>query len=106
MGVAAADACVDSLGGALSILSAYELAHKHPTRKVTLVTFGSPRAVNKPMADELLKALIASDNMQITGHQAFLTNEALGQIVGTTMANLQTFRDGADSKNEVKPPPS
>ena len=53
MGVAAADACVDSLGGALSILSAYELAHKHPTRKVTLVTFGSPRAVNKPMADEL-----------------------------------------------------
>lgn len=60
----------------------------------------------KPMEDKLLKDLIAAPNMQITGHQAFLTNEALGQIVGTTMTNLQTFRDGAESKNEVKPPPA
>ena len=56
----------------------------------------------KPMEDPLLAELIASPNLQVTGHQAFLTGEALGQIIGTTMSNLQAFRDGAELKNEVK----
>ena len=54
------------------------------------------------MSDSLLKDLIGSPNMQLTGHQAFLTNEALEQIIGTTMSNLHAYLDGAELKNEVK----
>ena len=59
-----------------------------------------------PMADELLARLIAQPNVQLTGHQAFLTKEAVGQIVGTTVKNLSQFLEGAELTNEVKPPPS
>ena len=59
-----------------------------------------------PMADELLARLIAQPNVQLTGHQAFLTKEAVGQIVGTTIKNLSQFLEGAELTNEVKPPPT
>jgi len=56
----------------------------------------------EPMADEMLARLIASKNTLLTGHQAFLTQEALGQIVGTTMFNLTQFVAGEELKNAVK----
>mmetsp|Transcript_1397 Transcript_1397/g.3665 ORF Transcript_1397/g.3665 Transcript_1397/m.3665 type:complete len:422 (-) Transcript_1397:537-1802(-) len=59
---------------------------------------------SEPMADGLLAAMIGSPNFQLTGHQAFLTREALEQIVGTTMKNLGEFLEGAELTNAVKPP--
>ena len=58
------------------------------------------------IADKLLERLVGLPNAQITGHQAFLTEEALTQIVGTTMMNLGQFLEGMELTNEVKPPPA
>lgn len=52
--------------------------------------------------DQLLASLLAQPNAQITGHQAFLTTDALSQIVGTTMLNLGQALGGGELKNEVK----
>ena len=59
----------------------------------------------KQMEDALLAKMLAHPNVQITGHQAFLTNEALAQIIGTTMTNLSQYLEGAELTNEVKPQP-
>lgn len=40
----------------------------------------------------------------ITPHIAFLTQEALGNIADTTVANLKACAAGEDLVNEVKPP--
>ena len=56
-------------------------------------------------SNALLTKLIAHPNVQLTGHQAFLTKEALGQIVSTTMANLTQYLEGAELTNEVRLPP-
>lgn len=42
-----------SLGGALATLNSYELAKRYVTHRISLITFGSPRAVNKPFADAI-----------------------------------------------------
>ena len=52
--------------------------------------------------DPLLSSLIGMDTVLLTGHQAFLTAEALTQIVGTTMLNLNQRMRGEELKNEVK----
>lgn len=57
------------------------------------------------MADSLLARLIGHPNCLLTGHLAFFTREALGQIVGTTMKNLAQYFEGVELQNEVKPPP-
>jgi D-lactate dehydrogenase len=41
-------------------------------------------------------------NVLITGHQAFLTNEALGGIASTTIHNLDCWAAGKPSENEVQ----
>ena len=58
----------------------------------------------EPLADAQLARLVADPNVQLTGHQAFLTEEALSQIVSTTMTNLSQYLDGGELKNEVKQP--
>jgi phospholipase A1 len=50
-----------SLGGALANLSGFELATAHPDTSVKLVSFGCPRAVNRPLA----KAMRSLSNLQI-----------------------------------------
>ncbi len=44
--------------------------------------------------DDKLVRLIAMPNVLVTSHQAFLTNEALDNIAGTTVDNLQRFFQG------------
>ncbi len=44
--------------------------------------------------DDKLVRLIAMPNVLVTSHQAFLTNEALDNIAGTTVDNLQKFFSG------------
>lgn len=52
--------------------------------------------------DDMLAKLLLMPNVLITGHQAFLTNEALGNIADTTLANVRDFEQGLPLKNEVK----
>lgn len=52
--------------------------------------------------DEMLARLLTMPNVLITGHQAFLTNEALGNIADTTLMNVLDFEQGLPLKNEVK----
>ena len=52
--------------------------------------------------DATLSRLLASDKVVISGHQAFLTEEALGQMALITMENAKAFLEGAELVNEVK----
>jgi D-lactate dehydrogenase len=50
---------------------------------------------NRFIADDVFARLLTFPNVLITGHQAFLTREALAEIARTTIANLTAFaRDG------------
>ena len=52
--------------------------------------------------DKTLSRLLASDKVVISGHQAFLTEEALEQMALITMDNTKAFLEGAELVNEVK----
>ena len=51
--------------------------------------------------DDLFLKLKSYDNVLITGHQAFLTNEALKGITDTTIENLNSWEENGFSVNEV-----
>lgn len=53
------------------------------------------------MKDDILALLVSRPNVILTSHQAFLTDEALANIAGTTMQNLNDFFEGNELKNEV-----
>lgn len=53
------------------------------------------------ISDELFLKLRSYQNVLITGHQAFLTNEALQGIANTTVANLDAWTRNGISENEV-----
>ncbi len=52
--------------------------------------------------DPIVQRLLASDKVVISGHQAFLTIEALTSIAQTTLENLKAFEEGKELVNEVK----
>jgi D-lactate dehydrogenase len=54
------------------------------------------------MQDEQIARLMTFHNVLVTGHQAFLTREALAQISDTTLANITAFEKGEALINEVK----
>jgi len=56
---------------------------------------------DKIMPDDILARLLTFNNVIITSHQAFFTNEAMGQIAQVTMENIKTFYDGGLLENEV-----
>jgi len=51
--------------------------------------------------DDLLMKLNAMPNVLITGHHAFLTEEALTNIAETTIYNLDCWDEGKETKNEL-----
>ena len=51
--------------------------------------------------DDLLLKLNAMPNVLITGHQAFLTEEALNEIAKVTIDNLDNWEKGKKSRNEL-----
>ena len=55
---------------------------------------------NIPEDDQLIK-LIALPNVLITGHQAFLTQEALTNIAETTIYNLDAWENDGSTENEL-----
>ncbi|KAA0944660.1 MULTISPECIES: 2-hydroxyacid dehydrogenase [unclassified Pseudomonas] len=46
-----------------------------------------------PLQDDVLARLLTFPNVIITAHQAFLTQEALASIAGTTLANITAWAD-------------
>lgn len=54
------------------------------------------------LLDEDISRLMTFPNVLITGHQAYLTQEALGQISKITLDNLNELEKGGKLSNEVK----
>ena len=52
--------------------------------------------------DDTFQLLQSFSNVVITAHQAFFTQEALGNIADTTLSNISTFAKGEPCPNEVK----
>ncbi|MEW7866857.1 2-hydroxyacid dehydrogenase [Aeromonas diversa] len=57
---------------------------------------------NEVITDDVFRRLSACHNVLFTGHQAFLTREALHAIADTTLANVKAVREGHTSGNEVE----
>ncbi|ORM57877.1 2-hydroxyacid dehydrogenase [Pantoea rodasii] len=57
---------------------------------------------NDVIQDDIFRRLSACHNVLFTGHQAFLTAEALTAISETTLSNLQQLERGETSPNQVK----
>ena len=54
------------------------------------------------MTDDTLARLLTFPNVIITGHQAFLTTNALKNLAETTLENVKAFTAGEELVNEVK----
>ena len=54
------------------------------------------------MTDDTLARLLTFPNVIITGHQAFLTTNALKNLADTTLENIKAFSSGNELVNEVK----
>ncbi|WP_354623153.1 2-hydroxyacid dehydrogenase [Psychromonas sp. MME2] len=53
------------------------------------------------IGDDTFRRLSACHNVIFTGHQAFLTHEALASIAQTTLNNLESYKVGKDNGNKV-----
>ncbi|MCL1074628.1 2-hydroxyacid dehydrogenase [Shewanella dokdonensis] len=56
---------------------------------------------NEVILDDVFRRLSACHNVIFTGHQAFLTREALENIAETTLNNVQQVLDGQPCNNEL-----
>lgn len=56
---------------------------------------------DSPVKDVVFEKLRSLPNVLITGHQAFLTNEALRNIAETTVSNLSEFSQKGSSQNDL-----
>lgn len=56
---------------------------------------------NDVIKDDVFRRLSACHNVLFTGHQAFLTEEALANIADTTLNNIALFEQGKHSGNEL-----
>lgn len=56
---------------------------------------------DKVIQDDILTSLIGMNNVLVTSHQAFLTEEALENITTTTLQNLRDYFDKKPLQNEV-----
>jgi D-lactate dehydrogenase len=53
------------------------------------------------LQDDVFARLLTFPNVVVTGHQAFLTAEALGNIAETTLNNLAALDEGESCPNEI-----
>ncbi len=53
------------------------------------------------LQDDVIARLMTFPNVLITGHQGFLTHEALEQIAKITLQNLSDFERGVELKNKI-----
>lgn len=61
---------------------------------------------NTIIPDDVIQRLVAFPNVILTGHQAFLTREALDTILETTLGNVADFAAGRPLANEVRHAPA
>jgi D-lactate dehydrogenase len=52
--------------------------------------------------DDVIQRLVSFPNVILTGHQAFFTREALGTILGTTLASISELAADRPLTNEIK----
>ncbi|MEG3626259.1 2-hydroxyacid dehydrogenase [Streptomyces poriticola] len=57
----------------------------------------------EPVADDTLARLVTFPNVLVTSHQAYYTEDAVRQIVGTTARNVADYRAGRRSENVLVP---
>ncbi|MEU5663461.1 2-hydroxyacid dehydrogenase [Streptomyces longwoodensis] len=55
------------------------------------------------IADDTLARLVTFPNVLVTSHQAYYTEDAVGQIVGTTVRNVLDYLAGRRSENVLVP---
>ncbi len=55
------------------------------------------------ICDDVIQRLVSFPNVIVTGHQAFFTVEAIGQIMQTTIASISAFERGEPLANRVPP---
>lgn len=53
------------------------------------------------MTDEILARLLSFNNVIVTSHQAFFTEEAMSNIAHTTMDNIKDFFEDKELQNEI-----
>lgn len=53
------------------------------------------------ICDDIIQRLVSFPNVIVTGHQAFFTSEAIGQIMQTTIASITAFERGQPLANQV-----
>lgn len=58
---------------------------------------------DRVITDDVFSRLLTFPNVFVTAHQAFFTEEALGNIAETTLANATAFERGERSGNELTP---
>lgn len=56
---------------------------------------------NAYIADDALARLLTFNNVLVTSHQAFFTEEALSNIASTTIANIRSYCAGGALPNEI-----
>ncbi|MDH6303771.1 D-lactate dehydrogenase [Parabacteroides sp. PF5-5] len=57
---------------------------------------------DKIIDDDMLARLLSFNNVIVTSHQAFFTEEAMRNIAETTLQNIKDFRQGKPLANEVE----
>jgi D-lactate dehydrogenase len=58
---------------------------------------------DRVIQDDVFMRLLSFNNVLITGHQAFLTSNALEAIASVTLNNIAEFEQGKSLQNEVTP---
>jgi D-lactate dehydrogenase len=53
------------------------------------------------ICDDIIQRLVSFPNVIVTGHQAFFTTEAIGQIMQTTIESITAFERGEELVNRV-----
>ncbi|WP_339388859.1 2-hydroxyacid dehydrogenase [Vibrio caribbeanicus] len=96
-----------SRGGLLDSAAAVEALKTGRIGALGLDVYEHERALffqdksNDVIVDDIFRRLSACHNVLFTGHQAFLTNEALANIAETTFNNIDAYTKGICSGNEV-----
>jgi D-lactate dehydrogenase len=57
----------------------------------------------QPIEDDTLARLMTFPNVLVTSHQAYYTEDAVGQIVQTTVRNVLDYTAGRRSENVLVP---
>ncbi|GIU43408.1 lactate dehydrogenase [Shewanella sairae] len=96
-----------SRGGLLNALDAMEALKTGQLGSLGLDVYENEKELffedksSEIIQDDVFRRLSACHNVIFTGHQAFLTEEALGAIAHTTLSNVQQLLAGEHCPNEL-----